>query len=137
MPYWRLRRQHSGGPLTTRPVLLLEFNELSPTLIEQFMGEGHLPNFKRLFLESQAYVTDAQEEQEALEPWIQWVTVHTGLSYDEHGVFVLGDGPKCTKPRLWDILSQHGFTNWICGQVCRLLPAVVWLVTGFDQENRE
>ena len=103
--------------MTTRPVLLLEFNELSPTLIEQFMGEGHLPNFKRLFLESQAYVTDAQEEQEALEPWIQWVTVHTGLSYDEHGVFVLGDGPKCTKPRLWDILSQHGFTNWVCGSM--------------------
>ena len=78
----------------TRPVMMLEFNELSPTLIHQFMGQEHLPHFKRLYNESQVYVTDAQEKQEALEPWIQWVTVHTGLSYDEHGVFYLGDGPK-------------------------------------------
>jgi len=101
----------------TRPVLMLEFNELSPTLIQQFMKQGHLPNFKRLHDESHVYVTDAQEQQDALEPWIQWVTVHTGLSYDEHGVFYLGDGPKCTKPRLWDILSQHGLKNWICGSM--------------------
>ena len=101
----------------TRPVLMLEFNELSPSLIERFMAEGHLPNFKRLFTESDAYVTDAEEKQEALEPWIQWVTVHTGLSFDEHGVFLLGDGPKCTKLRLWDILSRHGLRSWICGSM--------------------
>ncbi|MGH7593274.1 MAG: hypothetical protein ACRELE_05420, partial [Gemmatimonadales bacterium] len=100
-----------------RPVLMLEFNELSPALIDRFMAAGQLPNFQRLFNESQAYVTDAEEKQEALEPWIQWVTVHTGLSYDEHGVFLLGDGPKCTKPRLWDILSRHGLKSWICGSM--------------------
>jgi hypothetical protein len=99
------------------PVLMLEFNELSPALIEQFMSSGHLPNFKRLFQQSQTYVTDAQEAQEALEPWIQWVTVHTGLSYGEHGVFFLGDGPKCTKPRLWDVLSRNGLKSWICGSM--------------------
>ena len=75
-----------------RPVLMLEFNELSPELMHRFITEGHLPNFKRLSDESLVYVTDAQEAQEVLEPWIQWVTVHTGLSYEEHGVFLLGDG---------------------------------------------
>lgn len=96
---------------------MLEFNELSPSLIDRFMAEGHLPNFKRLFTESDVYVTDAEEKQEALEPWIQWVTVHTGLSFDEHGVFLLGDGPKCTKLRLWDVLSRYGFKSWICGSM--------------------
>ncbi|MBA2291438.1 MAG: alkaline phosphatase family protein [Gemmatimonadales bacterium] len=100
-----------------RPVLMLEFNELSPELMHRFITEGHLPNFKRLHDESLVYVTDAEEEQDVLEPWIQWVTVHTGLSYGEHGVFQLGDGPKCKKLRIWDILSREGFTNWICGSM--------------------
>jgi hypothetical protein len=99
------------------PVLLLEFNELSPTLMATFMAQGHLPNFKRLHDESRVWVTDAQEAQENLEPWIQWVTVHTGLPFDDHGVFLLGDGPKCDKLRLWDILSAQGRTNWICGSM--------------------
>lgn len=99
------------------PVLLLEFNELSPTLMANFMARGLLPNFKRLHGESLVWVTDAQEAQENLEPWIQWVTVHTGLPFDDHGVFLLGDGPKCTKPRLWDILSEHGRRNWVCGSM--------------------
>ncbi len=101
----------------TRPVLMLEFNELSPELMHRFITEGHLPNFKRLRDESMVYVTDAQEHQDMLEPWIQWVTVHTGLSYDEHGVFLLGDGPKCDKLRIWDILSRRGLTSWICGSM--------------------
>ena len=100
-----------------RPVMMLEFNELSPELMNRFITEGHLPNFKRLRDESHAYVTDAQEAQEVLEPWIQWVTVHTGLSYEEHGVFLLGDGPKCDKLRIWDILSREGFKSWICGSM--------------------
>lgn len=99
------------------PVLMLEFNELSPTLMDRFMAAGHLPNFKRLHDESVTWVTDAQEAQENLEPWIQWVTVHTGLTFEEHGVFLLGDGPKCTQPRLWDILSEHGRSNLICGSM--------------------
>ncbi|HEY5970375.1 MAG TPA: hypothetical protein VIT22_00125 [Pseudoxanthomonas sp.] len=32
-------------------------------------------------------------------------------------MFLLGDGPKCDKPRLWDILSSKGKTNWICGSM--------------------
>ncbi len=99
------------------PVLLLEFNELSPTLMATFMAQGHLPNFKRLHDEALVWTTDAGEAQENLEPWIQWVTVHTGLAFDEHKVFLLGDGPKCTKPRLWDILSEQGRRNWICGSM--------------------
>ena len=73
-------------------VILLEFNELSSTLIQQFMQQGLLPNFARLHRESYTYVTQAEETPPNLEPWIQWVTVHTGLSFRQHGVFILGDG---------------------------------------------
>ena len=101
----------------TPPVVLLEFNELSPTLISDFIERGYLPNFKALRDSSQAYVTDAEEAAPNLEPWIQWVTVHSGLSYDEHGIFHLGDGDKLKVKCLWDIASDAGLPVWVCGSM--------------------
>ena len=98
-------------------VIVLEFNELTPKLVLQWIGEGKLPGFKRLFDESIAYTTDAGEQPPNLEPWIQWVTVHTGLTYDQHGVFDLGDGHKLKAPRIWDIASDHGRRVWVCGSM--------------------
>ncbi len=101
----------------TRPMISLEFNELSPTLMDQFIGEGKLPNFARLKEQSQVFVTEAEEIAPNLEPWIQWITIHTGLSYKEHGVFDLGDGHKVPYPRIWDLLSEQGRKVWICGSM--------------------
>src|SRR2546430_3338229 len=84
-------------------VILLEFNELSPELIDGFMRAGELPSFQRLYRESSVSTTDAQESAPNLEPWIQWVTFHTGLSFDEHGIFHLGDGHKLKQKCVWDI----------------------------------
>ncbi len=100
-----------------RPVIQLEFNELSPALMDQFIAEGKLPNFARLKTTSQVFVTDAEETAPNLEPWIQWVTVHTGLSFKEHGVFNLGDGHKATAPRVFEHLNNAGHKQWICGSM--------------------
>jgi hypothetical protein len=99
------------------PVLLLEFNELSPSLMERFVREGLLPNFKILHDESEVYTTQAVEKYPYLEPWIQWITVHSGLNYDEHGVYRLGDGGDLKKPCVWDLLSEHHFRVWLCGSM--------------------
>jgi Type I phosphodiesterase / nucleotide pyrophosphatase len=98
-------------------VLLLEFNELCPSLIERFMREQQLPNFKRLYEQSLVYTTDAQEEQEYLEPWVQWVTVHTGVGYAEHRVFNLGDADRLTCESVWDILARAGLSVGLCGSM--------------------
>ena len=52
----------------------MEFNELVPSLLDRFMKRGDLPNFKRFYEEADVYVTDAEEEGDWLDPWIQWVT---------------------------------------------------------------
>lgn len=98
-------------------LIVLEFNELTPALMDRFIAEGHLPAFKRLRDESVVAVTDAGEAPPHLEPWIQWVTVHTGLSFAEHRVFDLGDGPKLDAPRLWDMVSDAGYPVWVCGSM--------------------
>ena len=99
------------------PMILLEFNELSPALMQTFIDQGYLPNFKRLRDQSQVFTTDAEEVAPNLDPWIQWVTVHSGLSYDEHGIFHLGDGNKLAVKSLWDLIGQRGKTVWVCGSM--------------------
>ena len=100
-----------------RKVIVLEFNELTPALMDRYIEQGALPGFKRLRDESLVAITDAGEDPPYLEPWIQWVTVHTGLSYAQHQVFDLGDGPKLRAPRIWDIVSGSGDPVWICGSM--------------------
>src|SRR5512138_2512617 len=91
-------------------VILLEFNELCPPLMQRFMDEGRLPNFKRLHASAQVYTTDAGEKPPFLEPWIQWVTLHTGMTYAEHQIFNLSDGHKLREKCIWDVLSDAGLT---------------------------
>ena len=101
----------------TRRVMLLEFNELSPQLMDRFITEGHLPNFRRLREDSQVYVTEAAERGWHLNPWIQWVTVHSGLDYSRHGVTELDEGTKLKAQRIWDVVSAAGLSVWVCGSM--------------------
>jgi hypothetical protein len=98
-------------------VILLEFNELCPSLMEQFIQEGKLPNFQLLYNESEVYTTDAEEESPYLEPWIQWVTVHSGVPYSQHKVFLLDEGYKLNTKSIWDILSELELRVWVCGSM--------------------
>jgi hypothetical protein len=100
-----------------KPLVLIEFNELTPRLMHGFIRDGLLPNFERFHNESHVYVTDAEEEGENLNPWVQWVTVHTGLSASEHGIRWLSDGVKLKAPSIWDDLSAAGHRVWVCGSM--------------------
>jgi hypothetical protein len=99
------------------PVVLLELNELSPTLMERFIGDGKLPNFRRLRGRSMVFLTKAEEPARELEPWIQWVNVHAGVPYSEHGIFNLSEGHKLRHKCVWDVVSDAGASVWVCGSM--------------------
>jgi hypothetical protein len=71
-------------------MILLALNELNINYIQKYIFLGKLPNFK-ILLEKGITETSSENSYSLLEPWIQWVTFQTGLSYDEHKVFRLGD----------------------------------------------
>ncbi len=90
-------------------VLLLEFNEICPPLLDRWMRQGKLPEFAAFHRASQVFTTIADEtDPENLEPWIQWYSIHTGLPYREHKVFRLTDGPKAQHPDIWSHLHLLG-----------------------------
>jgi hypothetical protein len=101
----------------TSPVVMLEFNELCPALLDRFMAEDRLPGFKRLYGQSQVFTTTARERGPHLDPWIQWITVHSGVNYDRHRVELLGKGHTFAGPRVWDLLSKAGLKVWVCGSM--------------------
>lgn len=103
--------------MSRKPVIVLEFNELTPSLMARFIEAGELPNFAKLRGQSQVFTTRAEERAPYLEPWIQWVTVHSGLNYAEHGVFHLDEGHKLRAKRVWDLASDGGLKIFVCGSM--------------------
>jgi hypothetical protein len=71
--------------------ILLGLNELNFDYIKFYISQGLLPNFKKIFNIQPPIETTSENEYRLLEPWVQWVTIHTGKTFDEHKVFRLGD----------------------------------------------
>lgn len=103
--------------MSTPRVVLVEFNELCPPLLERFMTEGSFPNFSRFYSQAQVFTTDAEEQGERLNPWVQWITAHTGESATEHGAETLSEGGKVIGRNVWDRLSAAGHAVWVCGSM--------------------
>jgi hypothetical protein len=91
-----------------KKLLVLELNELNFEFVEHYAGQGALPTFARLIGEHGYARTRSETVYEHIEPWIQWITVHTGKPYGEHGVFRLGDGPQAGLRQIWEELAQRG-----------------------------
>lgn len=91
--------------------IVMEFNELCPSFLRQWIDEGKLPNFGRLLEQSVEFTTEPDvTDPGKLEPWIQWYSVHTGLAYDQHGVFHLTDGPRAGHEDIYSTFTAAGRT---------------------------
>ena len=89
-------------------LLFLELNELNFEYVEHYAQRGLLPAFSRV-LGAHGYArTRSEEIYDHIEPWIQWITVHTGKPYQEHRIFRLGDGPQAGLRQVWDELAERG-----------------------------
>lgn len=91
-----------------KPVIFLELNEINFDFVQTYARQGRLPALARLLDDHRLSRTTSEAVYAHLEPWIQWVTAHTGLSYQEHGVFRLGDITGTRIPQIWEQLESAG-----------------------------
>src|SRR5215471_6383383 len=91
-----------------QPLILLEFNEVNFDFVQRYIKEGHLKSIAALLTSSGLAETTSEVKYERLEPWIQWVSAHTGLSFEEHGVFRLGDIARHDLEQIWEKLEAEG-----------------------------
>ena len=91
-------------------IFFLQLNEINFDYIDEYIRLGYLPAFKELF-DKHGYVeTSSETEHHLANPWIQWPTVHSGMSYEEHEVFRLGDIVKHDYEMIYDALENAGLT---------------------------
>ncbi|MCW7537519.1 hypothetical protein OOT46_06595 [Aquabacterium sp. A7-Y] len=118
-------RQH-GAP---RKVLLLEFNEINWHVVDRLIasrGESFLPNLSRLRREGAWGVQSAVERPPLLDPWITWVTLHTGVSQAVHGATVLEQkGETIRSKRTWHYVSEAGRKVGVFGSISAYPPEPV------------
>lgn len=98
-----------------KKVVQLELNEISRDAIKIMIDRGQMPNFRRVFEQWQYVETTSEDVYAQIEPWIQWVTVHTGKSFQEHEIFRLGDAHDLKHDQIWEILSDRGISSAIVG----------------------
>jgi hypothetical protein len=96
---------------STRPALIfLALNEVNFEYVRRYVARGHLPAFARLLARLDLAETVSENRYELLEPWIQWVTAHTGLTFAEHRVMRLGDIVHSPVEQIWEKLEAAGLS---------------------------
>lgn len=97
-------------------VTLLELNEFNKELLEKASEIYQLSHLKKLVSMYQTEtMTDDTYESDFLEPWVQWVSVHTGVCSKDHKIKHLGDVPHLENPQLWETLSENGYSSIVWG----------------------
>lgn len=92
-------------------VALVQLNELNVDLLNKYVNEtpDRFPNLKKLLSDFRLVETSSEEQYENLEPWIQWVSVYTGLDYSQHQISNLGDGAKdVCPPTIYEVIESNG-----------------------------
>jgi hypothetical protein len=95
--------------LSYRKLVLIELNEINFDVVNKYVQ--HSPRkypFLKKMLNGAQVRTTSEHIYEELEPWVQWVSVHTGLTYSEHGVYRLGDIVGSKKPQFFEKLEGNG-----------------------------
>src|SRR5688572_8295767 len=101
-----------------RKVLLLELNEITWTLVDRWIARGRLPNLARLQREGSWGAPVALEQPPHLDPWVTWVTLHTGVEREVHGATVLEqETGTIAAPRSWEYAAQAGKSVGVFGSI--------------------
>lgn len=90
-----------------KKLILVEFNEANFDLITLYAEKYNLKNFKSL-VSLGVHQTESEQSYELLEPWIQWVSAKTGLSYAEHRIFRLGDIETTNVKQIYERIEANG-----------------------------
>ena len=91
-----------------KKLILIELNELNFEIVKKYSEKYNLNFFNSFFFEKlkNSY---SEQKYENLEPWIQWVSVHSGKSADEHKIYRLGDIKEIPVNQIFEKIESLGF----------------------------
>lgn len=108
--------QASAPPAEKRRLTIIELNEFNREFLQTAAPSRGFKHFQALLeLPTIRTVTEDKIEHQGLDPWVQWVCVHSGMPTSEHGIRRLGDTRSQTWPQLWNKLGAKGLSWGVWG----------------------
>jgi hypothetical protein len=97
-----------------KSLLVLEINECDFDFFNKGAKKYKYPLIVDFFKNKKINFTYTRDKNEGLnlDPWVQWVSVHTGRKSKKHGVLRLGQKLSSKIPQLWDILPKKKKILW-------------------------
>lgn len=91
-------------------LMLVELNEINFDVVRRYSAEGaDFPILTQLMRQGDRSSL-GEDVYEHLEPWIQWPSVHTGKTYNEHQIFRLGDAVNYRGTQLFEDIEKRGYS---------------------------
>lgn len=97
-----------------KKLILIELNEINFDLIKIYSKKKKFNFFNDEFL-SNLRTTSSENIYNKIEPWIQWVSIHTGKTADEHRIERLGDINKLKSKQIFERIEELGHS---VGAIC-------------------
>lgn len=95
--------------MANKKLLQIELNEFDPEFLREQSEILELKNIKKFldFPHSQT-ITNDEIEHQGLDPWVQWVNVHSGVPSVKHGIKRLGDTKNQKELQIWEAVAASG-----------------------------
>ncbi len=99
-----------------RRLFLFELNEFNRDLLKEVAQENSFKNILEVLSWPEHKIhTNDSDENDTLDPWVQWVSIHTGVPFEQHRVKRLGNVPDLKFPTIWESLVKDGVSCGIWG----------------------
>jgi hypothetical protein len=110
-PFAAANRDAAAGRL-----MVIELNEFDPEFLTRMAQKFGLRNIAgAMALRHSKTETADRVEHHGLDPWVQWVGVHTGKPTSEHGVKRLGATKSQRDPQVWHSIAANGYSWGVWG----------------------
>ena len=95
---------------SSKRLILLSLNEINFEIAKLYSNKYNFIHINKLYSkEFLNFQTSSEKEYDKLEPWIQWVSVYTGMSADEHGIFRLGDVVNNSTKQIFEKIEKMNY----------------------------
>jgi hypothetical protein len=97
-----------------KKLILIELNELNFDIVKKYSWKFDFKFFNLSFF-NHLKKTQSEKEYNLLEPWIQWVSIHTGMRAKEHNIYRLGDIKIFPFEQIFEKIEKKGK---LVGAIC-------------------
>jgi hypothetical protein len=101
---------------TSKKLIFIELNEVNLDVVKQYSSICNFKFFNTIFFQK-LKKTYSEKEYDMLEPWIQWVSIHTGKNAKDHKVFRLGDIKNFNQEQIFENIEKK---NKSVGVLCSM-----------------